>query len=136
MSNQEARRLVEEGLQRRREKRREAEREAKLESYEQAQFLHIHKNCADARKERAAELVNQDTARLRAAQRAAKEQERIREQQREEMAIDAAKNYVLICLVILCSCAVTSLPLWAAFSLITGGMAFPVAYIFRLYNPI
>ena len=135
MSNQEARRLVAEGLQRRKEQKRAAEREAKLEHYEQEQFLHIHRNCQDARKERAAELANQDTARMRAAQRAEKEQKRIREQQREEMAINAVKNYVLLCLITLCSSAIAILPLWTAVALIAGGASFPAAYIYRLYNP-
>lgn len=136
MSNQEARRLVAEGLQRRREQQKEAKREEKLEHYEREQFLHIHRNCEDARKERAAEIANRDTARLRAALRAEKEQERIREQQREAMAVDAVKNYVLVCLATLCSSAVTPLPLWAAVALIVGGAAFPAAYVYRLYNPM
>lgn len=136
MSNQMARRLVEEGLQHRREQRKAAEREAKLEHYEKEQFLHIHRNCEDARKERAAELANRDTARLRAAQRAEKAQERVREQQREAMAVDAVKNYGLICLATLCCSAVTPLPLWAAVALIAAGAAFPAAYVYRLYNPM
>lgn len=146
MSNQEARRLVAEGLQRRKEQRQEAEREAKLEHYEKEQMLHIHKNCADARKEREAKLADRDTARLMAqteqynkaqmvASRKAQREQKLREWERDYMASNSVRRYILACMAVMLITVWTPLPWWAAAALIIGTAVCEAAYIFRLYFP-
>ena len=146
MSNQEARRLVAEGLQRRKEQRQEAEREAKLEHYEQEQMLHIHKNCADARKEREAKRADRDTARLMAqteqynkaqlvASRKAQREQMLRDWERDYTASNSVRGYILACMSVMLVAAWTPLPWWAAAALIAGTAVCEAAYIFRLYFP-
>lgn len=136
MSSEEAKRQVQEGLQRKRIQRKEAEKEARLEQYEQDQIKACNVNCADAKLQRKLE----ETGRLnreQAEERRRARQEAMRQEAiREDKAVHAARYYGLACLWILWLTAVTHLPVWAAFALIISTGIFPVIYIFRLYYPI
>ena len=66
MTSEENKRIVTEGLE-----RRKAEREARLDSYEQDQLEAVHRNCEDARINREAEQSRQ----LKYQQRIARRQE-------------------------------------------------------------
>lgn len=136
VSNEEAKRKVEEGLKHRREQRQAAEQEARMESYEQEQIHFCNKNCADAKLQRSLE----ETGRMNHLEAQARRQARLeamaKEQARENAAMKAALHYGIACLGIVLLAAVSKLPGWAAIALMAGLAVFPVAYIFRLYYPI
>lgn len=136
MSNEENKRIVTEGLERRKAERAEAEREAQLDSYEQDQLAAISKNCEDARKNREAEQTRQLQYQQRIARRQEWAAQAARAQQLEDKSMAALRYYGVLCLVVLLISALTRLPFWAAAALILGGMVFPAAYIFRLYYPL
>lgn len=136
MSSEEAKNIVNAGLQRRRDERKIAEQEERLEQYELDMIGACNENCADARKQRMKEensRMNQEQA---AARQAARETARVQAQALENSAVKAVKRYAMICLVILWMTAWTNLPFWAAVTLILGLAVFPAVYIFRLYYPI
>lgn len=136
MSSEENKRIVTEGLERRKADRVAAEREAQLDSYEQDQLAAIHQNCADARLNREAEHSRYLQQQQRIARRQEWAAKAARAQMLEDKSVAAVRYYGVLCLVVLLISAVTKLPFWAAAALILGGAIFPVAYIFRLYNPV
>ena len=135
MSN-EARMIVQAGLDRRRSARAEAAQEARLERYEQEQIHFCNVHSANAKEQRQLE----ETGRIRREQMETRRAERAaalaQEMEREEAATEAVKKYAVSCLVILCLTIFTYLPLWGAITLIVSLAVFPVAYIFRLYYPL
>lgn len=136
MSNEEKKRIVAEGLERRKADRAEAEREARLESYEQEQMDAIHRNCEGARMNREAEEAQMRKQQQRIARRQEWAAQAAKAQMLEDKSVAAVRYYGILCLVVLLISALTRLPFWAAAALILGGTVFPIAYIFRLYNPI
>ena len=136
MSNEEKKRIVAEGLERRKADRAEAEREARLDSYEKEQMDAIHRNCEGARLNREAEEAHMRKQQQRIARRQEWAAQAAKAQMLEDKSVAAVRYYGVLCLVVLLISALTRLPFWAAAALILGGMVFPVAYIFRLYNPI
>lgn len=136
MSSEEAKRQVQEGLQRKQIQRKEAEKEAQLEQYEQDQIEACNKNCADAQLRRQME----ETGRISREQAAARKRERMKAmaeaQAREDKAVHAVRYYGLACMAILWIWAMTRLPFWAAVTLILSIAVFPMVYVFRLYYPI
>ena len=135
MSN-EARMIVQAGLDRRRSERAEAAQEARLERYEQEQIHFCNVHSANAKEQRQLE----ETGRIRREQMETRRAERAaalaQEMERDEAATEAVKKYAVSCLVILCLTIFTHLPLWGAITLIVSLAVFPVAYIFRLYYPL
>ena len=135
MSN-EARMIVQAGLERRKIQRAEAAQEARLERYEQDQIHFCNVHSAAAKEQRQLE----ETGRIRREQmeerRNARAAALAQELEREEAATEAVKKYAVICLVILCLTIFTYLPLWGAITLIVSLAVFPAAYIFRLYYPL
>lgn len=136
MSNEEKKRIVAEGLERRKAERVAAEREAKLDSYEQEQLDAVHRNCEGARMSREAEEERKIQYQQRIARRKEWAAKAAKRQMLEDKSVAAVRYYGVLCLVVLLISALTRLPFWAAAALILGGTVFPIAYIFRLYNPI
>lgn len=135
MSN-EARQIVQAGLERRKIQRAEAAQEARLEKYEQDQIHFCNVHSANAKEQRQLEETGRRNMQQYEARRAAREQALAMEMAREQAAIDAVRKYGVFCLAILCLTIFTHLPLWAAITTALGMGVFPVAYIFRLYYPL
>lgn len=135
MSSEEAKHIVNAGLERRKAERLEAEQEARLEQYEQDMIATCNENCADAKEQRRLEDTGRLAMEQAEARRAARKEALAREMAREEAATGAVKKYMVGCMVILWLTAWTNLPIWAAVTLALGLMVFPLTYIFRLYFP-
>lgn len=136
MSSDEARRIVQGGLDRRKEDRDTAAKEARLEKYEQDQIHFCNVHSANAKEQRQLEETGRRNKQQYEARRAARQQALALELAREEAATDAVKKYGVFCLAILCLTIFTHLPLWAAITTALGMGVFPAAYIFRLYYPL
>lgn len=135
MSN-EARQIVQAGLDRRKADRETAAREARLERYEQDQIRCCNEHFANAKVQRLMDETGRMNRELYEARKAAREQALALEMAREEAATDAVRKYVVFCLAILCLTIFTHLPLWGAITTALGMGVFPAAYIFRLYYPM
>ena len=129
MNSNEARKIVQDGLQERKIRKQEAEREALREKFEQDMIHACNVNCAGAKAKR--ETMEQ--AKKRRAEAAAS---RAKAWELECKSTYACQLYGILCLVVLLVSALTKFPFWAAVTLIAGGAVFPLVYIFRLYNPI
>ena len=136
MSNEEKKRIVQDGLDRRKADRAEAEREARLDNYEQEQLSAVHRNCEGARMSREAEKEKMRQHQQRIARRQEWAAKAAKKQMLEDKSMAAVRYYGVMCLVVMLISALTQLPFWAAAALILGGTVFPISYIFRLYNPI
>ena len=136
MTNEEAKRTVSDGLERRRVQRQEAEQEALLEQYEQEQIRACNENCAGAKLQRRMEETGRLNREQAEARRAARAQAQAEEQAREDAAMAAVRYYGLACLGVIWLTAVTRFPFWAAVALMAACAVFPAVYIFRLYHPI
>ena len=136
MSNDEARRIVTAGLERRKAERETAAQEARLEQYEQDQIRCCNEHFANAKVQRQLEETGRRNKQQYEARRAARQQALALELAREEAATDAVRKYVVFCLAMLCLTIFTHLPLWAAITTALGMVVFPAAYIFRLYYPL
>lgn len=136
MSSDEARRIVQIGLDRRKEDRDTAAKEARLEKYEQDQIHFCNVHSANAKEQRQLEETGRRNKQQYEARRAARQQALALELAREEAATDAVRKYVVFCLAMLCLTIFTHLPLWAAITTALGMGVFPAAYIFRLYYPL
>lgn len=136
MSSDEARRIVQIGLDRRKEDRDTAAKEARLEKYEQDQIHFCNVHSANAKEQRQLEETGRRNMQQYEARRAAREQALALELAREQAAIDAVRKYGVFCLEILCLTIFTHLPMWAAITTALGMGVFPAAYIFRLYYPL
>lgn len=136
MSSEEARRIVQIGLDRRKEDRDLVDQEARLEEYEQDQIHFCNAHFANAKEQRQQEETSRMYQQQYEARRVAREQAIALEQAREQAATDAVKKYGVFCLAILCLTIFTHLPLWGAITTALGMGVFPAAYIFRLYYPL
>ena len=136
MSNEEARRIVTAGLERRKADREMAAQEARLEKYEQDQILFCNMHCADAKVQRQMEESMKATRERVKKMQAQRAEAYAVEVAREAAAMDAVKKYIMVCLAMFTLTIFTHLPVWAAFTTIVGLAVFPAAYIFRLYYPL
>lgn len=134
--NNEARKIVQAGLDRRKADREAAAREARLERYEQDQIHFCNEHCANAKEQRQLEETGRRNRQQYEARRAAREQALALEMAREQAAIDAVKKYGIFCMALLCLTIFTHLPLWGAITTAIGMGVFPAVYIFRLYYPL
>ena len=134
MSN-EARQIVQAGLDRRKADRETAAREARLERYEQDQIRCCNEHSANAKVLRQKEETGRLNRELFEARQAAKAEAVAKQMARDLAATDAVKKYITACLAIFTLTIFTHLPVWAAFTTIMGLAVFPVCYIFRLYFP-
>lgn len=135
MSNEDARRIVQLGLERRKADREKAAQEARLEKYEQDQILFCNNHSANAKVLRQKEETGRLNRELFEARQAAKAEAVAKQMARDLAATDAVKKYITACLAIFTLTNFTHLPVWAAFTTIIGLAVFPVCYIFRLYFP-
>jgi len=135
MSN-EARQIVQAGLDRRKADRETAAREAQLERYEQDQIRCCNEHSANAKVLRLMDETGRMQREQYEARRAAKAEALAKELEREQAATDAVKKYGVFCLVMLCLTIFTHLPMWGAITTALGMAVFPAAYIFRLYYPL
>lgn len=135
MNSNEARTIVQSGLERRKDDRNEAAREQQLEAYERQMICHCNEHCADAKAIRKLEetaRLNQEQAEARRISRKAALEAELA---KEERACEAVKRYIVICMGLLCLTAFTELPLWAVITMAIGSGVLLAAYIFRVYYP-
>lgn len=146
MTNEEARRLVMDGLQLRKQRKEAAEREARMEAYEKEMITFCNGNCASAKEirqrdaETAMTLVLEANRKKEQREQLIESRKREREQLRIEMerdstALDAIRRFAFFCLVTALVTVWTPFPWWAAVALVVGCTALAAAYIFRVYNP-
>ena len=136
MSNDEARRIVTAGLERRKAELETAAQEARLERYEQDQIRCCNEHFATAKVQRLMDETGRMNREQHEARKAAREQALAMEMAREQAATDAVKKYGVFCLATLCLTIFTHLPLWGAITTALGMGVFPAVYIFRLYYPL
>lgn len=136
MSNEEAKRIVTDGLKRRKADRQMAEQEAQLDQYEQDMIDACNANCADAKFQRQLKETGRLSRQQAESRRAARAEAQAKAQAREDAAVAACRYYGLSCMGILWLAAVTRLPLWAGAALALGLAVILAVYIFRLYFPI
>ena len=129
MSSEEARQIVADGLERRKEEQRQ--RDAELERQERMLRLtingnHTERTLSEAQKK---ELEKEKARQRREEKRKAREDRAAR-----DMAADMCVNkYGIACLVILLVSAITRLNFFVMIALVLGLAVFPVAKIYRLY---
>ena len=133
MSNEEARKTVQAGLDRRKVAR--AEREDRLEQYERDMISACNGRCADAKILRLADEAGRLPKEQAHARKMARLEAMANEREREVKAKYAVKLYALYCLGLLLLTTFTHLPIWAAIATTIGTAPFPAAYVFRLYFP-
>lgn len=131
MSSNEARQIVEDGLEKKKLER--AQRDASLEDQARQLRLTINDNHQDANK---AEVKKQqklmDDARKRREAWAKERAERVA----RDMAAEQAVNYYgVLCLVILLVAAIFRLNFFVSLALVLGMAAVFAAYIYRIYYP-
>ena len=129
MSSDEARQIVADGLERRKEEQRQ--RDAELEKQERMLRLtingnHAEKTLSEAQKK---ELEKEKARQRREAKKKAREDRAARDMA-AEMTVN---NYGIACLIILLVSAITRLNFFVALALVAGLAVFPVAKIYRLY---
>ena len=133
MRNEEARMIVQSGLDRRREERRIAEQESKLDLYERDQIRFCNEHYENAKLQRMmAETGRFNREQIR-ARRIASEEAAALEYEMQCKSIDAVKKYIMICMGMFCLTIISNLPVWAAATFSVGSGVFPAAYIYRLY---
>lgn len=132
MSNNEARRIVEAGLEQRKQDR--VRREAALE--DQARQLrqtisgnHAQKTMTEIQRK----AMEEEAARNRKAERAKAKAEMVIKDMKAE---DACRKYGMVVLLIILLTALFRMNVFFAMALALGLAVFPAAYIFRLYYPI
>lgn len=131
MSNEEARRVVQTGLDKLKIERKE--REAALEDQARQLRLTINDNhtartLTEAQRKELAKVEAQKRREARAAALA-------QEQAREDAATLAVQRYMMACIGTMLMAMLTPFPWWASATLIAGLAVFPAAYIIRLYFP-
>lgn len=129
MSSEEARQIVADGLERRKEEQRQ--RDAELERQERMLRLtingnHTERTLSEAQKK---ELEKEKIRQRREEKRKAREDRAARDMA-AEMCVN---NYGIACLVILLVSAITRLNFFVMIALVLGLAVFPVAKIYRLY---
>ena len=129
MSSDEARKIVADGLERRKEEK--MQRDAELDEQERLLRLtingnHTEKTLSEAQKKE----QEKEKARQR---REAKEKARRDRAARDMAAETTVNNYGAACLVILLVACVTRLNVFVVLALVLGLAVFPIAKIYRLY---
>lgn len=132
MSNEEARQIVADGLERRKEQ--QFQKEAEMDRQERVLRLTINGNHTQKTMTEIQRFELQKAEAIRKIQ--AREKERAARVARDNAAEEAVNKYGIACLAILLVSAVTRLNIFVMISLVLGLAVFPAAYIYRLYNPI
>jgi hypothetical protein len=132
MSSNEARQIVEDGLDRRRKDR--IRRDAALENQARQLRLTISGNHAmKTMSEIQRKAMEEEEARKRKAERAKAKADM---EARDMKAEDACRKYGIVCLLIILLTAVSRMNVFFSMALTLGLAVFPAVYIYRLYNPL
>jgi Flp pilus assembly protein TadB len=129
MSSEEARQIVADGLERRKEEK--MQRDAELDQQERLLRLTINGNHTE-RTLSEAQKKEQEKEKAR-QRREAKEKARKDRAARDMAAEMTVNNYGIACLVILLVACVTRLNFFVTLALVLGLAVFPIAKIYRLY---
>lgn len=129
MSSEEARQIVADGLERRKEEQRQ--RDAELERQERMLRLtingnHTERTLSEAQKKE----MEKEKARQRREEKRKAREDRAARDMSAEMCVN---KYGIACLVILLVSAITRLNFFVMIALVLGLAVFPVAKIYRLY---
>ena len=132
MSSNEARQIVEDGLDRRREDR--IRRDAALENQARQLRLTISGNHAmKTMTEIQRKAMAEEEARKRKAERAKAKADMVIKDMKAE---DACRKYGAVCLLVILLTAVSRMNVFFSLALALGLAVFPAVYIYRLYNPL
>jgi hypothetical protein len=132
MSTNEARQIVEDGLDRRREDR--IRRDAALENQARQLRLTISGNHAmKTMTEIQRKAMAEEEARKRKAERAKAKADMVIKDMKAE---DACRKYGAVCLLVILLTAVSRMNVFFSLALALGLAVFPAVYIYRLYNPL
>ena len=132
MSSNEARQIVTEGLERRREDR--VRRDAALEEQARQLRLTISGNHAEkTMTEIQRKALEEEEVRKRRAERAKAKADLVIKDMKAEA---ACRKYCLVCLLILLLTAVFRMNVFFSIALVLSLAVFPAVYIYRLYNPL
>ena len=136
MSSNEARQIVQSGLDQKKAERKRRDEALDVQERELRQTInrnHLMKTMNEAQR-RAMEQAERE--RRKEARRAEREAARAKDREREEKGTRAVRLYVYSCVGNLLLVGFTSFPWWAAIALALGLAVFPAAYIYRLYVPL
>ena len=132
MSSNEARKIVEDGLDRRREER--IRRDAALENQARQLRLTISGNHAmKTMTEIQRKAMAEEEARKRKEERAKAKLDMVIKDMKAE---DACRKYGIAVLLIILLTAVSRMNVFFSLALMIGLAVFPAVYIYRLYNPL
>ena len=132
MSSNEARQIVEDGLERRREDR--VRRDAALEDQARQLRLTISGNHAERTMSEIQRKAREEAeARERKAERVRAKAARVYRDMKVEQIV---RSYGVLCLLILLLTAVTRMNVFFSLALMVAMAVFPAVYIYRLYNPL
>lgn len=131
MSSNEARQIVADGLERRKEEQRQ--RDAELERQERMLRLTINDNhLVKTITEEQKKLQQKEAARKRRETWAQKQAERVA---RDMAAEQAMNSFGILCLVIILVASIFRMNFFVSLSLLLGMAAVFAAYMYRIYNP-
>ena len=132
MSTNEARQIVTDGLERRREAR--IRRDAELETQARQLRLTISGNHAlKTMTEIQRKALEEEEARQRKAERAKAKADLVIKDMKAE---DACRKYGFAVLLVILLTAVSRMNVFFSLALVLGLAVFPAVYIYRLYNPL
>lgn len=132
MSTNEARQIVEDGLEKKKLER--AQRDAALEDQARQLRLTISGNHAEkTMSEIQRKAMEEEEARKRKAERAKAKAEMVIKDMKAE---DACRKYGVVVLLIILLTAVSRMNVFFSLALALGLAVFPAVYIYRLYNPL
>ncbi|MBO7252790.1 MAG: hypothetical protein J6V25_09220 [Oscillospiraceae bacterium] len=132
MSSNEARQIVTDGLERRREDR--VRRDAALEEQARQLRLTISGNHAEkTMTEIQRKAMEEEEARKRRVERVQAKAARV---YRDMKAEQACRQYGIVVLLIILLTAISRMNVFFAMALMLGMAVFPAVYIYRLYNPL
>ena len=132
MSCDEARCIVTEGLERRREAR--IRRDAELETQARQLRMTISGNHAlKTMTEIQRKALEEEEARQRKAERAKAKADLVIKDMKAE---DACRKYGIVVILIILLTAISRMNVFFSLALVLGLAVFPAVYIYRLYNPL
>ena len=132
MSTNEARQIVTDGLERRREAR--VRRDAALEEQARQLRLTISGNQAEkTMSEIQWKAMEEEKARKRKAERAKAKADLVIKDMKAE---DACRKYGIVVILIMLLTAVSRMNVFFSLALMIAMAVFPAVYIYRLYNPL
>ena len=138
MSNnpEENKRIVREGLERRKAERREAQEEARLEQFERDMIRACNENRANTKIEREAVAADRSSKTQSKARIASRKDAKFRKMERETGTVHAVAIYAVAVAFLFWLTTWTHLPMYAAITCAISFFPFLPIYVSRLYEPI